>query len=227
MGEITKDEIRERLGNIDQIRDIIFGAHLREYNSRLDKAEADIAAMQQDVRDRLTDIKSTFTLELRTAVESIDKRLRNIASAAQEETADLRQQFDRISRKFTNNFEILDEAIETQRVALRDELSQTRDSLQNDSRELRSLVLEELDRHFSILRDDKLSKDDMAELLFELGMRLKGSEFVPELRQVVEEKVEEKYEQVLIAPEPEVKPARATAATETTTTTTKARTKRV
>lgn len=224
MGEITKDEIRERLGNIDQIRDIIFGAHLREYNSRLDKAEADIAAMQQDVRDRLTDIKSTFTLELRTAVESIDKRLRNIASAAQEETADLRQQFDRISRKFTNNFEILDEAIETQRVALRDELSQTRDSLQNDSRELRSLVLEELDRHFSILRDDKLSKDDMAELLFELGMRLKGSEFVPELRQVVEEKVEEKYEQVLIAPEPEVKPARATAATETTT---KARTKRV
>ncbi|MBD2149949.1 hypothetical protein H6F44_07415 [Pseudanabaena sp. FACHB-1277] len=227
MGEITKDEIRERLGNIDQIRDIIFGAHLREYNSRLDKAEADIAAMQQDVRDRLTDIKSTFTLELRTAVESIDKRLRNIASAAQEETADLRQQFDRISRKFTNNFEILDEAIETQRVALRDELSQTRDSLQNDSRELRSLVLEELDRHFSILRDDKLSKDDMAELLFELGMRLKGSEFVPELRQVVEEKVEEKYEQVLIAPEPEVKPTRATAATETTTTTTKARTKRV
>jgi alkylhydroperoxidase/carboxymuconolactone decarboxylase family protein YurZ len=167
MGEITKDEIRERLGNIDQIRDIIFGAHLRDYNSRLDKAEADIAAMQQDVRDRLTDLKNTFTLELRTAVESIDKRLRNIANSAQEETADLRQQFDRISRKFTNNFEILDEAIESQRVSLRDEIAQTRDGLQNDTRELRSLVLEELDRHFSILRDDKLSKDDMADLLFE------------------------------------------------------------
>jgi hypothetical protein len=230
MGEITKDEIRERLGNIDQIRDIIFGAHLRDYNSRLDKAEADIAAMQQDVRDRLTDLKNTFTLELRTAVESIDKRLRNIANSAQEETADLRQQFDRISRKFTNNFEILDEAIESQRVSLRDEIAQTRDGLQNDTRELRSLVLEELDRHFSILRDDKLSKDDMAELLFELGMRLKGSEFVPELRQVVEDKVEEKYEQVVVEPEPEIKPVRATAATETPSPTTPkstSRTKRV
>ena len=49
MGEITRDEIRERLGNIDQIRDIIFGAHLREYTSRLDKAESDISAIQQDV----------------------------------------------------------------------------------------------------------------------------------------------------------------------------------
>ena len=38
----------------------------------------------------------------------------------------------------------------------------------------------------------------MAELLFELGMRLKGSEFVLELSEAAEEKVEEKYEQVSI-----------------------------
>ncbi|BBC24060.1 hypothetical protein [Pseudanabaena sp. ABRG5-3] len=203
MGEITRDEIRERLGNIDQIRDIIFGAHLREYTSRLDKAESDISAIQQDVRDRLNDLKVTLATELRTAVESIDKRLKTISSTAQEEAADLRQQFDRLNRKFTNSIETLDETVEAQRVALRDELAQTRDSLQNDTRELRSLVLEELDRHFSILREDKLSKDDLAELLFELGMRLKGSEFVPELREAAEERVDEKYEQVnIIGSEP-------------------------
>jgi len=198
MGEITRDEIRERLGNIDQIRDIIFGAHLREYTSRLDKAESDISAIQQDVRDRLNDLKSVLASELRAAVESIDKRLKTISTSTQEEAADLRQQFDRINRKFTNSIETLDETVETQRVALREEIAQTRDNLQNDTRELRSLVLEELDRHFSILREDKLSKDDMAELLFELGMRLKGSEFVPELREAAEEKVEEKYERVSI-----------------------------
>jgi len=200
MGEITRDEIRERLGNIDQIRDIIFGAHLREYTSRLDKAESDISAIQQDVRDRLSDLKLTLANELRTAVESIDKRLKNISTSAQEEAADLRQQFDRLNRKFTSSIENLDETVEAQRIALRDELAQTRDSLQNDTRELRSLVLEELDRHFSILREDKLSKDDLAELLFELGMRLKGSEFVPALREAAEEKVDEKYEQVSIEP---------------------------
>ena len=42
----------------------------------------------------------------------------------------------------------------------------------------------------------------MAELLFELGMRLKGSEFVPELREAAEEKVEEKYERISIEPAP-------------------------
>ncbi|OYQ62749.1 hypothetical protein B9G53_20565 [Pseudanabaena sp. SR411] len=226
MGEITRDEIRERLGNIDQIRDIIFGAHLREYTSRLDKAESDISAIQQDVRDRLNDLKSVLASELRAAVESIDKRLKTISTSTQEEAADLRQQFDRINRKFTSNIETLDESVEAQRVALREEIAQTRDNLQNDTRELRSLVLEELDRHFSILREDKLSKDDMAELLFELGMRLKGSEFVPELREAAEEKVEEKYERVsILDSEPKVSTsADATSpATRTTSRTSKAK----
>jgi hypothetical protein len=222
MGEITRDEIRERLGNIDQIRDIIFGAHLREFTSRLDKSEADIAAVQQEVSDRLSELKSVLAIELRAAVESIDKRLKTISATTQEESADLRQQFDRINRKFTNSIETLDETVEAQRVALRDELAQTRDSLQSETRELRSLVLEELDRHFSILREDKISKDDMAELLFELGMRLKGSEFVPELREAAEEKVEEKYERISIEPAPKTeRPSSLSADTASATTTAK------
>ncbi|PZO43266.1 MAG: hypothetical protein DCF19_04750 [Pseudanabaena frigida] len=227
MGEITRDEIRERLGNIDQIRDIIFGAHLREYTSRLDKAESDISAIQQDVRDRLNELKSVLAIELRTAVESIDKRLKTISASTQEEAADLRQQFDRINRKFTNSIETLDEAVEAQRLSLREELAQTRDSLQNDNRELRSLVLEELDRHFSILREDKISKDDMAELLFELGMRLKGSEFVPELREAAEERAEEKYEQVnILGSEPKTERSTSFATdTQPTSTTTKTTTR--
>jgi cell division protein ZapA (FtsZ GTPase activity inhibitor) len=225
MGEITRDEIRERLGNIDQIRDIIFGAHLREFTSRLDKSEADISAVQQEVSDRLSELKSLLALELRAAVESIDKRLKTISASTQEEAADLRQQFDRINRKFTSSIETLDETVEAQRIALRDELAQTRENLQSDTRELRSLVLEELDRHFSILREDKISKDDMAELLFELGMRLKGSEFVPELREAAEEKVEEKYERISIEPAPKTERLSSLSADINSTTTAKTTTR--
>jgi hypothetical protein len=186
MGEITREEIRERLGNIDQIRDIIFGAHLREYTSRLDKAESDMGAVQQEVRDRLAEVKSVLSIELKSAVESIDKRIKALTSATQEESADLRQQIDRVNRKFTNGIEALDEAVETQKNALRQELTDTRDHLQEDIRDLRAHVFEELDRHFSMLKEVKVSKDDMAEILFELGMRLKGTEFVPELKEAAE-----------------------------------------
>jgi hypothetical protein len=47
-----------------------------------------------------------------------------------------------------------------------------------------------LTRRFSVLRDEKVARDDMAEILFELGMRLKGTEFVPELKEVAEGNIE-------------------------------------
>lgn len=186
MAEITKEEMRERLGNIDQIRDIIFGAQLREYDNRFDRIESDISLLQQDIQTRLEQVKSVLTTELRAAFDSFEKKIKSINSTVQEDTTDIRQQIDRVNRKFSSSIEALDEAIDNQTGAIRDDFSQSRDRLQEDIRSLRTQVFEELDRRFSVLREVKVSRDDMAEILFELGMRLKGSEFVPELKEVAD-----------------------------------------
>ncbi len=193
MAEISKDEIRERLGNIDQIRDIIFGAHLREYNSRLEKLENQLAESIQDIRERNQELKVAFTNDLRASLEAIDKRLKTLSTISQEETADLRQQVDRLNRKFSGSLEQLDETVAEHKMELHDEIADTRDKLQFDIRELKNFLLEELERHVSMMQEVKVSKDDMAELLFELGMRLKGKEFAPELRQVANVEVDQSY----------------------------------
>ena len=53
MSNMTKDEVREKLGNIDQIRDIIFGAQMREYDARLEQMRSDMNQQQQEQTDRL------------------------------------------------------------------------------------------------------------------------------------------------------------------------------
>lgn len=186
MAEITKEEMRERLGNIDQIRDIIFGAQLREYDNRFERIESDISMLQQDMQTRLEQVKTVLTTELRAAFDSFEKKIKAINSTTQEDTADLRQQIDRLNRKFSSSIEALDEAIDNQTGSIRDDFSVSRDKLQEDMRTLRTQIFEELDRRFSVLREGKVSRDDMAEILFELGMRLKGTEFVPELKEAAD-----------------------------------------
>jgi DNA anti-recombination protein RmuC len=185
MSEISKEEMRERLGNIDQIRDIIFGPQLREYDNRFDKIESDISLLQQEMRDRVDQVKTVVSTELRSAFDSLEKKLRSISLSYQEEISDLRQQVDRVNKKFTNSVEALDENIDNQTSSIRKELTESRSKLQEDVRTLRIQVFEELDRRLSSMRDTKVSKDDVAEILFELGMRLKGNEFVPQLKQAV------------------------------------------
>ncbi|MFB2878119.1 hypothetical protein [Floridanema aerugineum] len=185
MSEISKEEMRERLGNIDQIRDIIFGPQLREYDNRFEKIESDISLLQQEMRDRIDQVKTVVSTELRSAFDSLEKKLRSISLSYQEEISDLRQQLDRVNKKFTNAVEALDQNLDSQSSSIRKELTESRTKLQEDVRTLRIQVFEELERRLSSMRDAKVSKDDVAEILFELGMRLKGNEFVPQLKQAV------------------------------------------
>lgn len=183
MGEITREEMRERLGNIDQIRDIIFGAQLREYDSRFDKIESDLSMLQQEMRDRVEQIKNLFLTELRAAVDSQEKKLKSLNVTVQDENAEIRQNIGHINKKFSSSIETLNETVDTQTKSIREELAQTRDKLQEDVHTLRANIFEDLDRRFSTLRDVKVSRDDMAEILFELGMRLKRIEFAPALKE--------------------------------------------
>jgi hypothetical protein len=186
MNQLKKEEIYDKLGNIDQIRDIIFGAQLRDYNTRFDKLESDLGNFRQELIDRIQEVKTTNAAELRSAVDIVDKRIKALQLTGEEERNDLRQIIDRTHRKSSSNFEKLSEDLEVTTGLLRDNLSETKAKLQEDTRNLRNYVQEELERRLSAIGNIKVSRDDMAEILFELGMRLKGTEFVPELEEATD-----------------------------------------
>lgn len=190
MSELSKEEMRDRLGNIDQIRDIIIGSQLREFNTRFGKIENDISLIEQEMRDRLEEVKTTLLGEIKFAAEAIDKKLKGAIASTQEEQLELRQQIERTSKKFSTSIENLDKDIDTQTDSIRTQMSQSVGKLQEDVHTLRTQIFEQLDLRFATLSGVKVSRDDMAELLFELGMRLKGTEFVPKLKQAAEDSVD-------------------------------------
>ena len=65
MTQMLREEVRERLGNIDQIRDIIFGAQIREYETRFGKLESDISLLQEEMRSHVEQLKINFSSELK------------------------------------------------------------------------------------------------------------------------------------------------------------------
>lgn len=233
MNDVTKADLRERLGNIDQIRDILFGSYLRDFTSRLEQLESTFTMLQQESRARAEEVKQVLASDLQGAVdalenklkslmlkeeearlavrqelealskrltlsleelqddlaaelqdmmEEIEKRLKSLSSKDEEEKLEIRQTLDRLNKRVTSQIEALNDSLNQQVGTLREDLGTSRDKFQQDILGLRTQLFEDLDRRFNALTDIKVSRDDMAEMLFELGLRLKGSEFVPELR---------------------------------------------
>ena len=187
MSQMLREEVRERLGNIDQIRDIIFGAQIREYETRFGKLESDISLLQQEMRSHLEQLKVSFSTELKAGFDSLEKKLKLFNLNNEEEAGDLRQQVDRLNRKFSTCVQSLDEELDSQTKSIREDISQTKVQLEEEVLALRDLVLEEIEQRFSHLKQSKVSKDDIAETLFALGMRLKDKEFIPMLREAGDE----------------------------------------
>ncbi|RQH19395.1 hypothetical protein D5R40_32520 [Okeania hirsuta] len=193
MAELSKEEMRERLGNIDKIRDIIFGSKLREYENRFEKLESELSLAKEETKNQIEKVKSAFSTELQATVDSIEKKIRNInlnIQNTQEDVVETKQQIERVNRKIITTKEALNEIIDNQTTSLREDLSQTREKLQNDVSHLKTQIFEELEKRFSLLKDVKVSRDDLAEIMFEVGMRMKKTEFVSELKEAADKDLE-------------------------------------
>ncbi|NEN92498.1 MAG: hypothetical protein F6K48_27795 [Okeania sp. SIO3H1] len=193
MAELSKEEMRERLGNIDKIRDIIFGSKLREYENRFEKLESELSLAKQETKNQIEQVKSVFSTELQAKVDSIEKKISNInlnIQNTQEDVVETKQQIERVNRKIITTKEALNEIIDNQTSSLREDLSQTREKLQNDVSYLKTQIFEELEKRFSLLNDVKVSRDDLAEIMFEVGMRMKKTEFVSELKEAADKDLE-------------------------------------
>lgn len=183
MRDITQEEMRDRMGNIDLIRDIIFGPKLQEYDSRIDKLESNLSLLEKETHDRIEQVKTDCLTELRSSVDALEQKIKSLSLTFQKDNADIRQLIDRTYQNFSGSLESIDKTLVSQTTSIRKELSETREKLQDDTRNLKSQIFDELEKRFSLLTNAKVSRNDMADILFELGLRLKGTDLAKELKE--------------------------------------------
>jgi hypothetical protein len=172
----------EGLGNIEQIRNIILGPQTREYNRRFEKIESELSAFQEEINYRLDEAKDTLSRELRNAVDALDRRIKSLNAVGKEEWSELREHLDSADEKFSNSLQQFRLEVETNTKSLREELYQARGKVQEDLLSLKTHIYEELHKQLVNLEDHNVAREQMAEILFELGMRIKGVEFVSDLK---------------------------------------------
>ena len=204
VAEITQEELRERLGNVSQLRDILLGDKIEEYEAsfaqnsqRLDSLESSLIKFQSEVHDRLSKMQDSLSREINAAVDSLEKKITYLSLTTHEETNKLKQEIEAKSSNAFQSIDTLQNKLRSETSYLKDELFQTRNTLGEDLQNLKQQVLEKLESNLSELTENKVSRIDLAEILFELCLKVKGSDFVPRLQEANENQMETK----LILPE--------------------------
>ncbi len=165
--------------NVDQIRDILFGGQMRDYERRFqdlaERVESESSRLRQDLDKRLA------MLEKR-----LDEQVEKLSKAQRQEMTDRTQAVDDLESRMLqaqrslrtelqSGLQTLESEVSTRDERLREELAALRQLLAERAAELSA----QQSRADQDVRADKVGRSDLAALLTEVALRLKGEFELP------------------------------------------------
>lgn len=189
MSELSKQEIKEKLGNIVQIRDLLLGDKIEEYDrnsfqtqKHLSELESRLTNFQAAIDARLLEMKRSSEQEIETLRDSLEKKLKYLSLTTHEENNKLNQHLTIANTKASQQIETLQANVARQLSLVNNELSQTKVTVSKDLQNLKNQILQLLDEKASEIQEDKVGRSDLAEILFEICLKVKGSDFLRDLK---------------------------------------------
>jgi uncharacterized protein YaaN involved in tellurite resistance len=166
-------------GNIDKIREILFGTQSREFEKRFLRLEERLAKESNELRDEIRRRFETIESYTRKETELLGEQLRREQTERGENLGGLSQELSNLGR------------------ALEKKIAQVNELMSGSSRELRQQILDQakssaeeiqrkyetvsaiLDRQVQELRHEKTDHSALAELFTELSLRLRNEFKLP------------------------------------------------
>lgn len=166
-------------GNVDKIRDILFGGQMRDYESRFKRLEENLvresAEIREMTRQRLDALEAYIKSEFETQTQRLKAEREERTANVEQQEREVRELSQNLSRRLT---EANDLAAETSR-SIRAEILARSNSLLQELQTRHQEASTALDRHVSELKDAKTDRATLAALLNEMALRLTGDFKLP------------------------------------------------
>jgi len=159
-------------GNLDKVRDLLFGGQMRDYDRKFARLEErlgkETAELREEVRRRLSALEAYMKAE----VESLSERLRAEQDGRAGADKDLGRELRDSAQQFDQKVSQLDDLVARNQRDLRQQLHAQHQELVDDIRRRVEEVLGRLAHEAQELRSDKTDRKALAALLTEMAMRL-------------------------------------------------------
>jgi hypothetical protein len=166
-------------GNVDKIRDILFGSQMRDYEGRFTRLEESLRKESSDLRDSTKKRLDALESYIKKELESLESRLKNErqerAESHEQLSAELKSASVSLGKKIAEVENQNGQAHRDVRKELLEQSNNLSEEISAKSEELASL----LDRRVQELRRDKTDRAALAGFLTEVAMRLNEEFQIP------------------------------------------------
>jgi hypothetical protein len=187
---MNKEEMRQKLGNITQIRELLFGEQIEEYErkfaqtqqktqdleSNLEALSLNLERFKFDTEEHLLQLKNSLSEEIKSAVDSLEKKIKFLSVNTYTEITKVNKEIDSKTQNNLQKIELVSDRINIHLKSLKDEANHNQKILTQDIETLKKQLSETIEKNLFDLTETKVSRHDFAEMLFELCLKVKGQD---------------------------------------------------
>lgn len=180
-GKSKENKDLSQLGNVDQIREILFGSQARELKERFEKLEENIKNMQDEMRSKMEQTQNDFNDRMNQELETLSRKMKNMSNQQSDEFADMRDSSLKLEKRIQNSLDMLADDLHAKNDQLQKQQIENRNVLRSQIDSLHDELAAVIEKKVSELGTAKLSREDAADILMEAAMAMKGTSLNQEL----------------------------------------------
>lgn len=159
-------------GNIDKIRDILFGSQSRDFERRFAKMEERLSKEIADMRDETRKNLDALEQYLKGEIKSLTERLVSEQNSRADAVKGLADGIKDMSHDLEKKVTAINEQAAKSESDLRQQLLSQSKSLSDEIQKRHNEMISTVERESAEIRDDKADRAALAELFTEMAMRL-------------------------------------------------------
>ncbi len=167
------------VGNIDKVRDILFGGQMRDYERRFAKLEERLARDTAELKDEVKKRLAALTEFVQNEAETLAGRIKTEHDERTDATKDLSRELREAAKGFEKKTGQLDDQLTRAQRELRQQLLDLNKQLTDEIGRKADEVLARLAQESHELRVDKADRATIAALLQEVALRLTNELTLP------------------------------------------------
>ena len=167
-------------GNLDKIRDILFGAQTRDYERKLATIEDRLAKESADLRNDLKRRFDSLELYIKKEVEAITERVKSEQTGRVDSLKELSSELKDLAKGIEKKTSQLEEQTSKAQRDLRQQLLDQSKNLSEEIQEHHKALSAAQDQAVQQLRTEKTDRAALAALFMEASMRLNNEFKIPD-----------------------------------------------
>lgn len=164
----------EESGNVDKIREIIFGGHMRDYDQRFLRLEARLVKDGADLREETKRRFDVLEMFIKREFEALAERLQIEQRHREEQVQGLSRSLTETGQALEGKLGQLDEHSARAQRDLRQQMLDQSRSLSEEIHQKHAEMSTAVEREVANLNQDKPSRSHLASMFSELAARLNG-----------------------------------------------------